>query len=89
MELKLKRINEDKIIASFANQELEISPTSEEWTIDGINKFLIKLASFSPDKIELIIDQNVSDNDEIYNHIKELFEIFVNEFNDKIEKEAF
>lgn len=55
MLLKIKKIDENKFIAKFANEEIEISEQSQDWNIEWINKFLIKLASKTPtnEKIEL------------------------------------
>ena len=81
MTIEIIKITEEKFIAKFANEELEINENSEQWNTDGINKFLIKLASKTPtnEKIEIIFDEN--EKNKIYIHIVELFKEFANEYN--------
>ena len=73
-----------EIIVSFAKEYLTISEDSEDWTNDGINKFLINLASKTPDgeNIELAYDTN--NKDVIFLHIITLFKEFVQEYNKNI-----
>ncbi len=73
-----------EIIVSFAKEYLTISEDSEDWTNDGINKFLINLASKTPDgeNIELAYDTN--NKDVIFLHIITLFKEFVKEYNKNI-----
>ena len=56
MKLEIKKLEDNKYLAKFAKEELEININSEAWNIDGINKFLIKLATSTPknDDIEII-----------------------------------
>lgn len=81
MLLEIKKIDENKFIAKFANEELEISEQSQDWNMEGINKFLIKLASKTPvnEKIELNFD--VQEENKVYLHIIDLFQEFINEYN--------
>ncbi len=81
MKLEIKKNDEKTIFAKFANEELEISETSENWNTEGINKFLIKLASKTPsgEKIEIIFDDK--EENKIYKHIVDLFNEFAKEYN--------
>ncbi|MBR4025764.1 MAG: hypothetical protein IKJ03_02290, partial [Mycoplasmataceae bacterium] len=58
----------------------------EKWNINGINEFLIELASDLPDKekIELKVDQEKQNSDKVYNHIVDLFDNFVQEYNNNL-----
>ena len=40
----------EKIYVKFANQTLEVSETSSTWNMVEINKFLIDLATKTPDE---------------------------------------
>ena len=81
MTLEIKKIDEKNIIVKFANEELDINEKSENWNTDGINKFLVKLASKTPsnEKIEILFDEQ--EDNLIYKHIVSLFKEFVNEYN--------
>lgn len=81
MILNIKKIEDKITLIKFANEELEISEKSEDWNTEGINKFLIKLASKTPngEKIEIVYDKE--ENDLIYKHTINLFKEFVNEYN--------
>lgn len=83
MKLILKLKNENEFVASYADVMLEISEKSEEWNTEGINKFLINLATRTPDGdiIELELDQEQFENNKIYKHLCNLFNEFVKEYN--------
>ena len=83
IKLEIKKLEENKYIARFAKEELEISINSEQWNIEGINKFLIKLATNTPNdgKIEIIFNEEEIKNDKVYYHIYSLFNEFKNEYN--------
>ena len=86
MVLEIKWIDDKKYCAKFKNIELEINENSEKWNINGINEFLIELASDLPDKetIELKVDQEKQNSDKVYNHIVDLFSNFVQEYNNNL-----
>ncbi len=83
MTLKIKKTNDNTYLASFASNELDISKDSENWNIEGINKFLIKLATKTPkgEQIEIECDKDSLENDKILSHIYELFNEFVKQYN--------
>lgn len=85
MILNIKKINDKQFEVNFSDQKLEIDEKSPNWNIEGINKFLINLASKTPDdeKIELRFDDK--EEDKIYKHICFLFKNFCDEYNRKIE----
>lgn len=79
MKLKIKKDNE-KIFVSFAKEFIEISENSQNWNTDGINKFLIKIAtSLSADE-NIEIEKDDNKEDEVYNYIVELFTKFAEQF---------
>ena len=86
MILEIKWIDDKKYCAKFKNIELEINENSEKWNINGINEFLIELASDLPDKekIELKVDQDKQKSDKVYSHIVDLFDNFVQEYNNNL-----
>lgn len=89
MKLKLILKNEKEIIAQFGNEELEINETSENWNTEGINKFLINLATKTPnkEKIEIEYDEKLSEENKTYKHIIFMFKEFQNEYNKLINDE--
>lgn len=85
MELTIKKANEEKkYVVCFAKQQLEVSETSETWNNEGINQFLIQLATKTPDgeNIEIKFDENLYKTDKVYKHVVELFNEFVKKFNE-------
>lgn len=70
-----------EIIVSFAKEYLIISEDSEQWSNDGINKFLISLASKTPNDEEIILNYDEENEDPIYKHIVVLFSEFISEYN--------
>lgn len=85
MDLIIKKVGEKQVSVKFSDNELKINEQSSDWNIEGINKFLINLASKTPDgeRIKIIFDDN--EQDEIYKHILFLFKSFCDEYNRKIE----
>lgn len=81
MLLEIKKIDENKFIAKFANEELEISEQSQDWNIEGINKFLIKLVSKTPVKEKIELKFNNQEENKVYLHLIDLFQEFINEYN--------
>lgn len=81
MLLEIKKIDENKFIAKFANEELEISEQSQDWNIEGINKFLIKLASKTPVKEKIELKFNNQEENKVYLHLIDLFQEFIKEYN--------
>ncbi len=83
MKFEIKKLEENKYLAKFAKEELEININSESWNIEGINKFLIKLSTNTPtnEQIEIIYDQNEIKEDKVYSHLYNLFKEFVDEYN--------
>ncbi len=83
MKLEVKKLEDNKYLAKFAKEELEININSEVWNIEGINKFLIKLSTSTPknDDIEIIYDQEITKEDKVYLHLYNLFKEFVDEYN--------
>lgn len=83
MKLEIKKLEDNKYLAKFAKEELEININSEAWNIEGINKFLIKLATSTPknDDIEIIYDQEIAKEDKVYSHLFNLFKEFTDEYN--------
>lgn len=83
----LNIINEaEKIYVKFANQTLEVSENSPTWNMVEINKFLIDLATKTPDGqlIEIKFDDELVKENQIYNHIVLLFSEFVKKYNSEI-----
>ncbi|MGL5204797.1 MAG: hypothetical protein ACRC63_00945 [Metamycoplasmataceae bacterium] len=70
-----------EIMVGFAKETLLISETSEEWTNEGINKFLISLASKTPSDEDIEIEYDEENEDPTYKHIISLFKEFVLEYN--------
>lgn len=88
MKLEIKKIEENKYIVKYGrDNELDISIESENWNSEGINKFLIKLATTTVDenRIELDFDEQEYEKNKVYNHIVELFREFANEYNKLLE----
>lgn len=88
MKLEIKKIEENKYIVKYGrDNELDISIESENWNSEGINKFLIKLATTTVDenRIELNFDEQEYEKNKVYNHIVELFREFANEYNKLLE----
>lgn len=83
VKLEIKKLEENKYIAIFAKEELEISINSHQWNIEGINKFLIKLATTTPKdgKIQVIFNEEEIKNDKVYHHLCSLFSEFEKEYN--------
>ncbi len=73
-----------EILVSFGKEVLEVSETSQDWNNQGINNFLIKLASATPDKETIVLDYNKEDKDTVYKHVVQLFESFINEYNETL-----
>ncbi|MGL5205661.1 MAG: hypothetical protein ACRC7B_01980 [Metamycoplasmataceae bacterium] len=73
-----------EIIVSFAKELLLISENSEEWTNEGINKFLINLASKTPSDENIELEYDEENEDPTYKHIISLFNEFVLEYNKTI-----
>ncbi|MGL4252003.1 MAG: hypothetical protein ACRDCH_02625 [Metamycoplasmataceae bacterium] len=73
-----------EIIVSFAKELLLISENSEEWTNEGINKFLISLASKTPSDEGIELEYDKENEDPTYKHIISLFNEFVLEYNKSI-----
>lgn len=77
--------SEEQIIISFnkGKNKIVCSQNSENWNSDGINSFLIDLASATPEdeSIELEYQENNKAN---YRHVVSLFDNFIKEFNKKI-----
>lgn len=85
MELIIKKINDEKkYVVCFAKQQLEVSETSENWNNEGINQFLIQLATKTPagENIDVMFDENLFKTDKVYKHVVELFGEFVKKFNE-------
>lgn len=82
MELTIKK-NEggDIIVVSFGKTSLEIWEGSPKWNTDGINEFLINLASQTPNNENITISFDKDEESKIYKHIVDLFREFTNEFN--------
>lgn len=76
----------EKIYVKFANQTLEVSETSSTWNMVEINKFLIDLATKTPDEqlIEIKFDQELVKENQIYAHIVLLFSEFTKKYNAEI-----
>ncbi|MGL6125213.1 MAG: hypothetical protein ACRC1F_01835 [Metamycoplasmataceae bacterium] len=76
-----------EIIVSFAKELLLISENSEEWTNEGINKFLISLASKTPNDEDIVLEYDEKNEDTTYIHIVGLFKEFASEYNKTIKKQ--
>lgn len=81
MLLEIKKIDENKFIAKFANEEIEISEQLQDWNIEWINKFLIKLASKTPTNEKIELKFNDQEKNKVYLHLIDLFQEFINEYN--------
>ena len=77
-----------KIFIQFAKglHRLEVSHESQSWNIVEINKFLINLATKTPDgeQIKFVYDQDLVQTNKIYQHICLLFDEFVKKYNDEL-----
>lgn len=84
MQLKIENIDNKKYQVSFGKNKLEISETSNKWNNEGINEFLIDLATKTPDdeQINIECNQDLVKTDKVYEHIVELFEEFASRFNE-------
>ncbi len=71
----------NEILVSFGKEVLEVSETSQDWNNQGINNFLIKLASATPDKETIVLDYDENDENAVYKHVTQLFESFIKEYN--------
>lgn len=80
----------EKIYVKFANQTLEVSENSPTWNMAEINKFLIDLATKTPDGqlIEIKFDDELVKENQIYNHIVLLFSEFVKKYNSEIANQS-
>ncbi|MGL5733049.1 MAG: hypothetical protein ACRCXE_03195, partial [Metamycoplasmataceae bacterium] len=67
-----ENLDTKEIIVSFAKEMLLISENSEEWTNEGINKFLISLASKTPSDEDIEIEYDEENEDPTYKHITTL-----------------
>lgn len=88
MKLEIIKIEENKFLAKYGkDNELEIGPNSENWNSEGINKFLIKIATMTPDEnvIEISCDQDELTKDNVYKHIVDLFTEFAKEYNNLLQ----
>ncbi|MDK2819756.1 MAG: hypothetical protein KFW07_02875 [Mycoplasmataceae bacterium] len=81
LTIKKEQDKEKEYLVGFAKEVLRISENSEDWSNDGINTFLINLASKTPegDKINLEFDHE--NEDPVYKHIVMLFKEFTDEYN--------
>ncbi|MGL5617994.1 MAG: hypothetical protein ACRCWU_03025 [Metamycoplasmataceae bacterium] len=77
-----------EIIVSFAKEMLLISDNSDEWTNEGINKFLVSLASKTPSDEDIEIEYDEENEDPTYKHIISLFNAFVSEYNKTIKAQT-
>lgn len=88
MKLEIIKKEENKFLAKYGREnELDISIESENWNSEGINKFLIKIATTTPDenRIEIEYDQDEFANNKIYKHLVELFSEFAKEYNNLLD----
>lgn len=91
MKLEVIKIDENKFVVKFGREnELDINIESSNWNSEGINKFLIKIATTTPNenRIELAYDQDEFTNNKIYKHLVELFLEFAKEYNNLLENKA-
>lgn len=88
MELNIT-LQEEKIFVSFADHVLEVSETSSTWNMAEINKFLINLASKTPDQTPIRIkkDEALVQAHKVYAHIVFLFEEFAKSYNQELEQQ--
>lgn len=85
MTLTITQNKETKeILVCFGKDILNISENSTNWSSEGINNFLINLATKTPDGEKITIEYNKENEDLIFNHITLLFNEFVNEYNKNI-----
>ncbi|MBD5423067.1 MAG: hypothetical protein HDR43_01050 [Mycoplasma sp.] len=82
MKLEIKKTDENKFIAKFSNEELDISANSENWNIEGINKFLIKLATKTPKGETIELEHDKDEENKVYKYIYSLFKEFVDQYNE-------
>ena len=73
-----------EIIVGFAKEVLTISENSNEWSNEGINKFLISLASKTPDGEKITIEYDEENEDPTFKHIVQLFKEFTEQYNESI-----
>ena len=81
MTLNITQKETKEILVSFAKEILTISEDSEDWSNDGINKFLIGLASKTPDGEKIEIKYDEENEDPTFKHIIQLFNEFTKEYN--------
>lgn len=78
--------NNSEIKVFYNKHQLLISKDSNKWNTEGINEFLINVATSIPEneKINVVFDQEARKNNATYRYICELFEEFSNEYNKMI-----
>lgn len=81
-----ENLESKEILVSFAKEVLKISENSEDWSNEGINKFLINLASKTPNDEEIDIEYDKENEDPTFKHITGLFNEFVIEYNKTLKK---
>ncbi len=93
MELNItyKKINdEDQTIVKLNRLELKIYEGSPDWSTPKINEFLIKMvSSISEDEvIEIKYDEDLYKEGTklVHNHIVDLFQEFLKEYNEESKK---
>lgn len=84
MKLEIKLTDKENIVVKFKNEKCIIAKNSNDWTNEGICKFLTNLAVHTPDGEKIEIDFNKDEQDNLYKHICELFQAFVDEYNNRI-----
>ncbi len=82
-ENEIKRVN-----IRVGKYSLLISKDSQKWNQDGINEFLINIASSLPEGEKFEIEFDSNNNDEMYKYIYTLFDDFCNEYNKLIDQES-
>lgn len=73
-----------EILVGFAKEILTISKDSTQWSNEGINNFLINLATKTPDGELIIVEYDDKNEDITFGHITLLFNEFAKEYNKSI-----
>lgn len=83
MILTIKKEQDKEYLVGFAKDVLRISENSEDWSNDGINAFLINLASKTPEGDSITLEYDQENEDPVYKHLIMLFKEFADEYNKK------
>lgn len=84
MELKIeyyKVEEENEVKIKCGKNDLLVSKTSEQWNTEGINEFLVNVATSIPEHEKLDVIYDDKNENSMYKYVCELFLEFANEYN--------